>query len=299
MRRDEGATSDEEAMRHRQTYRFLRMAMPALGVVLFASVLHQVIATSPDCWLTSISAYYYTPARAVFVGALFGIGTCLVVYRGQTSREDVALNLAGVLAMFVALIPTPLKAVKPDEDLEACSRSNVPTNPQLEAALDNNVTAALIGLAVMALAYVVFRWCLPSTPGVGRPAQRTVVFTCLLTAIVWVAFLAARDTFYLKGHLVAAVGLFIGIGLMIVMHVWPALAVPRGKPAPPDSPGMYRVIYGVCFVTMLACAAVFGTLAFMDRANGLFWLETSVIVTFVVFWVAQTVEHWKPQSTDG
>ena len=299
MRRNEGEFTDEVAMRHRQTYRFLRMAMPALGVVLFASVLYQVIATEPDCWLTSISAYYYTPARAVFVGALFGIGTCLVVYRGQTSREDVALNLAGVFAIFVALIPTPLKAVRPDEDLEVCSRSNVPTNAQLEAALDNNVTAALIGLAVMALAYVVFRLCLPPTPGVGRPALKTVLFTCLLTAVVWSAFLAASDTFYSKGHVIAAVGLFIGIGVMIVMNVWPAFAVSSGETPPQDSPRMYRLIYGACFVTMLACAAVFGTLAYMDKANGVFWLETSVIVTFVVFWAFQTAEHWKPQNTSA
>jgi hypothetical protein len=43
--------------------------------------------------------------RVWFVGLLFGIGTCLYLYKGFTNWENVALNLAAVFAALVALFP--------------------------------------------------------------------------------------------------------------------------------------------------------------------------------------------------
>ena len=40
------------------TYRYLRITMPVLVVILGTSVIYQVFApTADDCWLGSISAY--------------------------------------------------------------------------------------------------------------------------------------------------------------------------------------------------------------------------------------------------
>jgi hypothetical protein len=55
----------------------------------------------------SMSAYYYSPAmRDTFVGLLWAIGVFLYLYRGFSRQEDWSLNLAGVLAVGIALIPT-------------------------------------------------------------------------------------------------------------------------------------------------------------------------------------------------
>lgn len=57
----------------------------------------------------SLSAYYHAEGgrmRDVFVGVLWAIGTFLLLYRGYSTREDWALNGAGVAAMVVALAPT-------------------------------------------------------------------------------------------------------------------------------------------------------------------------------------------------
>jgi hypothetical protein len=43
--------------------------------------------------------------RNAFVGLLFALGGILVLYKGFTSMEDWALNLAGVMALGVALFP--------------------------------------------------------------------------------------------------------------------------------------------------------------------------------------------------
>jgi len=55
----------------------------------------------------SMSAYYYSPAmRDTFVGAVVAIGVFLYLYKGFSRQENWALNLAGALAVGVALVPT-------------------------------------------------------------------------------------------------------------------------------------------------------------------------------------------------
>lgn len=66
--------------------------------------------------LESMSAYYHTDLRGVFVGALLFVGTILFVYRGYSDLENVALNVAGVLAYGVAAFPA-----EPPEGVEAFS----------------------------------------------------------------------------------------------------------------------------------------------------------------------------------
>ena len=95
------------------TYYGLRVGLAVIGIalplaVLFAGgVLHHV-------WLEpSISQYYHTTGgmtslttRDLFVGGLFAAGACLYLYKGYSNKENVALNLAGVFAIFVAVFPT-------------------------------------------------------------------------------------------------------------------------------------------------------------------------------------------------
>ena len=54
----------------------------------------------------SISSYYYTGMRDVFVGTLWAIGFFLLSYRGYDKLDDRLGNLACVLAVGVSLFPT-------------------------------------------------------------------------------------------------------------------------------------------------------------------------------------------------
>jgi hypothetical protein len=45
------------------------------------------------------------PARVLFVGGLFAIGTFMFLYKGFTRGENIILNLAGVFAIGVAVFP--------------------------------------------------------------------------------------------------------------------------------------------------------------------------------------------------
>jgi hypothetical protein len=55
----------------------------------------------------SMSAYYYSPAmRDTFVGVLVATGVFLYLYKGFSRQENWALNLAGALAVGIAMRPT-------------------------------------------------------------------------------------------------------------------------------------------------------------------------------------------------
>lgn len=92
------------------TYLNLRIGMSIIGLAL---PLVLVIAASMSNTYSpqdSISAYYHTPMRDVFVGSLIAIGFALYLYKGYSDTENLALNLAGILVVIVALFPTDVPA---------------------------------------------------------------------------------------------------------------------------------------------------------------------------------------------
>lgn len=54
----------------------------------------------------SISAYYYTSMRDVFVGILAATGVFLFCYRGPDRQDNILTNIAGLCAVGIALLPT-------------------------------------------------------------------------------------------------------------------------------------------------------------------------------------------------
>lgn len=89
-----------------ETYFVLRMVI-AVGAIALPVALTVWAGIDPRVeFVDSISAFYYTPARGLFVGTLVAIGVALVAYRGYTRGENWLLNAAGTLAIVVALFPT-------------------------------------------------------------------------------------------------------------------------------------------------------------------------------------------------
>ena len=80
-----------------RTYTSIRLGVVAVIVALGFAVWREIANSPDDCVQRSLSAYYYTPVRPVFVGALLIIGFAMIVLWGITPWEDTALNLAGLL----------------------------------------------------------------------------------------------------------------------------------------------------------------------------------------------------------
>jgi len=97
----------ERLRRHfESTYLSLRIGVAAIGVALPVALWVGALLLEGSSLQSSMSAYYHTGMRDVFVGALFAVGVALYVYRGFSPAENVVLSLAGVLAVCVALFPT-------------------------------------------------------------------------------------------------------------------------------------------------------------------------------------------------
>lgn len=89
-----------------ETYFVLRMVIAAGALILPAALLLWVALDPGVTMMGSLSAFYYSPARSLFVGILVAIGVALVAYRGYTGGENALLNGAGILTIVVAWVPT-------------------------------------------------------------------------------------------------------------------------------------------------------------------------------------------------
>ncbi len=135
----------------RKTYRYLRLAIVAMVFSLLLSMFFEYVEAGE--LLGSFSAYYYSPVNPLFVGTLIMIGVCLIAIRGTTDFEDIALNISGLLAPVVALVPTGFpwgeitdENADIDPDLYGGTLYSIPTSE----LTDNTIWAMLIALAVAA-----------------------------------------------------------------------------------------------------------------------------------------------------
>jgi hypothetical protein len=255
-----------------QTYAGLRLAMVFLVILLFASVAFQI--RSAGCLQSSISAYYYTPVRPIFVAALCAIGACLIIYRGSTNPENVFLDFSGFLAFIVAFVPTQINR-------DACGTSNLPLPAEVSLAVRNNAgTVLLVGILAAVVAVWLSRGRYAET---GRPSLSTMLSMCISLVA-----LAAGFTFYLVsparferyGHEIAAVTLFLGILAVIIFNAR-------------DLRSTYRRAYSIVAFGMLAVAALLSLARWQFGSSFetfVFWLETELIFGFAVYWLIQTYE---------
>jgi hypothetical protein len=88
------------------SYLDLRKAVGIIGFALpLVLVFGKILLEGPGIQ-NSISSYYYTDMRNVFVGSLCAIGVFLMSTRGYDRKDEIAGILACVFAVGVALFPT-------------------------------------------------------------------------------------------------------------------------------------------------------------------------------------------------
>ena len=285
------AISDDETVV--RTTRYLRLAMIGLVLGLAAALLFELIRARNIshnwCLLGSISAYYYTPVHAFFVGALVTIGVALVAIRGNTTVEDMLLNFAGIFAPFVALVPT-------DHAPTECHAILDTTDRDLEIA--NNVGAlfVLVGAGLLVLGILGVLGYL----GIGRHERPTlaglvaylVVVCFAVTALI--LFLAGRTWFKEFAHPISAITMFALLGVNALLngynlyetrkHQDPAVTQKREVP--------HFNTYTAIGTVMLVAAIAFPTLVRPHWHQWVFGLEATEIGLFAAFWVRQTIELW-------
>lgn len=277
-----------------RTYRYLRLSLVGLVLLLLGCVwLERIGGLEANRHLGSISAYYYTPARSVFVGALVAVGISLAAIVGRRGFEDSALNIAGMLAPIVAFVPTPRGAGGAPCDPDG--RCSVP--PEFVPSVVNNVWGLIaLGLAALGLGAVTI---------IRRPeTSRGTKIGFAVATLTWVAFVSwfvfGRESFLGGAHFGAAVPLF---GLITgVAYVNARRAAARREGVPTREAKSYATVYGAVAAVMAVTFAVAIVLVVIDQFFGggtptewVLWVEVVLLLAFVTFWVAQTLDYW----TDG
>ncbi|WP_410632721.1 DUF998 domain-containing protein [Amycolatopsis sp. cmx-4-83] len=101
------------------SYLFLRRAIGLIGLALpFVLIFGKQLVQGGDL-IGSLSGYYYTDVRDVFVGSMCAAGVFLLAYYGHDFVDNVASSVAGLGAIGLALFPTT-----PDHDVTAWDRTS-------------------------------------------------------------------------------------------------------------------------------------------------------------------------------
>ena len=274
----------------RQTYRYLRVSVVGLALLLATSIVLEIARRGGE-ELGSISAYYYSPARSILVGSLVAIGPALIAIKGRQGWEDVGLDIAGMVIPVVALVPASrdLGTDVCGRDLERC----IP--PDLVPAVQNNV----VSLIVLGAAGLVFAWW-----SAGARRDRATTAALLVATAVWVAtsvwFWLGRASFLAGAHYVAAVVFF---GLIAAVAFLNGRLAPRRHHVPLVAPRRYgqayQLIGSLMVGTILVAVVLFtgsGLIGLRLWPSTTFVIEAVLMVLFVAFWIVQTVENWREEA---
>ncbi|MBI2722475.1 MAG: DUF998 domain-containing protein [Bacteroidetes bacterium] len=92
------------------SYLTLRKAIGILGILLpLTLAIGSVIFGDCLTIQQSISNYYHTNMRDVFVGYMCVISVFLIAYKGYDTLDNLASTLAGTFGLILALLPTAIK----------------------------------------------------------------------------------------------------------------------------------------------------------------------------------------------
>jgi hypothetical protein len=275
-----------------KTWRYLRASMIGFVLAIFVGVGFER-SKAPGCFQTSISAYYYTPVHGIFIGALVAVGTCLICLRGNTDAEDILLNLAGMFAPIVALVPTP--------GTGSCG-SVLTTADNRDVNISNNMFVLLVvgaaGFVFLAVIAIVGR------AKHGNWPPRLSLIGYALTLAVWgyavVTFAWFRTFFRDTAHYSAAIAMFVCFLAVVILdaisyrvHQEPAVAA---HPVPDKVKATFlswRNPYAVIALVMIADAIGWGIVGLVfNWSHWIIWIEATLIALFAVFWGWQTSELW-------
>ena len=263
------------------TYRYLRIGMLMVVVALLSSVLIQQAHAS--CWQGSISAYYYTPARAIFVSGMVAVGVSLIVLKGRTVLEDQLLNFAGMLAPIVAFVPTTFEpACVPGQALEAGPGGKLPKEIMRDA--QNNMQALLIAgsvaVAILVVVYLVERRA-PDAPATDRRRPLLLGAAVVILAVAW-GLLANDELLELHGK--AAAVMFAFLALASISAGITLFLDDRGK--------VLAWSYVLVGAAMLLVGIAFETVVSDDWRHRVLVLEVTEIAMFGALWLVQSIERW-------
>jgi hypothetical protein len=280
-----------------KTYNFLRLGMLVAVAALAYSIIAEYRQPGAHCFLGSISGYYYTPVRPIFIGVMVSIGFALIVIKGRTPLEDAFLSLAGIMAPIVAFLPTSddLNGVCRDEMLKIGHYQAAPGGGSrfVDASINNNlhtfVFAGYIAIGLVFIAYLI-QWLKSRNTDERSPSRWAWISLTvgLALAITGSILLRWAYNWVLEGHARAALAMFVFLAAAALTNSVLGFRRRGNK--------VYSSAYGTVGVLMLASGGLFVLVQWREwtslGGHLVLAIEAVEILLFVIFWAVQTVERW-------
>lgn len=271
----------------RKTYRHLRISLVVAAFALAVSVGYEHFTSAARwnelCWQGSISAYYWTPVHSVFVGALIAIGLSMIVMTTYGPYENMFLNLAGMMAPLVALIP-------PDRPGSCAPTHAIDLSIGFDVA--NNSFAFFLGGAAALATTLTIVSIAHKRPSIGDGAkakawgiQITILAAVLGGLAIW--HFIIKDGFTSFAHPTSAVLMFVFIFIVVVINSHKITVSHTYRV-------LYRTVQWFMVGSVLLLLSIKGivSLAHHTWDHYILLIEIAMIVAFAAFWTLQTTELW-------
>jgi hypothetical protein len=167
------------------SFNSLRKAIGVLGIVLPIAllVLHPLLY-SCNSLQPSISDFYHTNMRNLFVGVMCAVGFFLFCYNGYDKRDYIAARIAAFAAVGVAFSPTYIKKT-----------AQCVTNIVQSAPIENTMHNVFAVIFFLSLFY--FSWFLfplhSNTPTKEKLVRNKIYKTCAVIILVCIILIALID----------------------------------------------------------------------------------------------------------
>ena len=261
----------------RDTLRYVRLMLlvvPLLMVVatiIYALVNHRVE--------DSISSYYLGPARDLFVAMMATLGVLMVVYSGPP-LEDLALNLAGFYALFIALVPTRLNETL--QDLDKYGQQKLVLSVRVGVIAIMIVSAAFLYLGIKTE-----RW--PRNSLTFTQLTRIISLACITLAAAFLLLVLWRTVegqSFAWVHSSAAVLLIFSMGVAIASHLG------HSSICSEDTSGGRPIHYATLLALMGAGLVAWPLLIWAGVKQSVFIIEWYQISLFAYFWFLESRRLW-------
>lgn len=270
-----------------RTYRYVRLGIAGTVVVIGIAI---GFAAGEVGLLPSISAYYFTPARNAFVGALVAGAFGLFALSGRGVERGL-LDAAALLAPLVALVPTPMVPGS-IPGVEATCATGSPCVPlENRAGVDNDIaTYLVIGALLVVVALLIRR-----AQGLAlRQVAASLIVTVVVLASVGLTWGFAREAFLDLGHFIAASLFFLVIAAVAVWNAVPH----RGDPSWARPSRALSATYLAIAVALVADVVAVAIIVFAGGIPDavippIFVCEFIALALFLVLWIVQSVHKWR------
>jgi hypothetical protein len=291
-----------------KTHRYLRLSLVFVVFALLVSVAIETVVVSWEPFtlgwdpLPSLSHYFYTSARSVFVGSLIAASLALLALSGR-NRATVLLDISAIFAPLIALIPTGIDADRPVDGLTCPGDAECIPDPYL-----GDVRAGVVAYVIVVLTVVVAMAVIRRTKRIRVPGAVLVSTIAVVTAVVLavLAFVPALNAdfpfnfwpFPSSIHFLVTL-LFFGsfAAVPVLMSREP---LDEGETPPTErQKTIYRWITRLMIADLLLLVAAF---VLRDQLRGFPVVlvgEVIALCLFAWFWWVQTFQRWEDEDPPG